>query len=792
MSPARIALYCSGFLLLCLLGVGIYAYLNLPSLVERQAQRYLHGYGVQEFDLEGLQFAHDHLRTDSLHIHGEFDGLTYEATLSRVELSYRWRMLFDGGLASLTLDQLDISADGAARKPGTAPGSVNIEQILPQSFLAMLPLQAIEVKQWNVEYRSPETQPLSANGHLQLTNRQDLALSVAQGDSHITARFQAGGLELPLTGQISLHDAEHLVTEFTARMERADRDEWQWVIEGELQHAPALAWLHGFRPEALDMSALKNLALKGSSEFRAQIRHPNALSLADVDGQSAFSQFDVAISTQNSIAQLHLPPGVAGISGNVGVAAGIEDGRVELTIAPTQLAGTIHTGQLRLPADMRRWLLWDEVIPISWRNPDEITLLVGDDQTLSLQLRDAVLVLGGEDTELRAESMNVDALFQGDPSGQLSATLSARLNSRMRKQALPQMKLALAQQGSLEHSELRLTLNDTAESMSLDLRGKLNLETGSGSYELVANSRDLPYATRTVLPLLHKFELLQQDVKISSGTLSLSSQLTSETWDVASVQQQSALVIDKLSGNFEDYSFEGITLDAQWSGVEQWKTLRPAEFAIAKLNTGFDVVDVRASVTLPQPTAIAHPVAHIEQFSAGMFGGRIYLPKAHSWDFGAASNTVTLRAEKWQLADIVALQQNQDIHAQGELEGELPISVAGGRIIIGKGYLRATPSGGSIRYIANEASEALAERSEELGLALDLLNDFKYEILSSKVELDPQGNLLLGLSLTGKNPAYYEGRQIQFNINLEQNLDPLLQSLRLSDNLVEQLESGLR
>ena len=51
--------------------------------------------------------------------------------------------------------------------------------------------------------------------------------------------------------------------------------------------------------------------------------------------------------------------------------------------------------------------------------------------------------------------------------------------------------------------------------------------------------------------------------------------------------------------------------------------------------------------------------------------------------------------------------------------------------------------------------------------------------------------LLLGLSLTGKNPKQYEGRRINFNINLEQNLDPLLQSLRLNDNLVEKLESRL-
>ncbi len=50
----------------------------------------------------------------------------------------------------------------------------------------------------------------------------------------------------------------------------------------------------------------------------------------------------------------------------------------------------------------------------------------------------------------------------------------------------------------------------------------------------------------------------------------------------------------------------------------------------------------------------------------------------------------------------------------------------------------------------------------------------------------------LGLSLAGSNPEQYEGQPINFNINLEQNLDPLLQSLRLSDNLVEQIEEELK
>ena len=78
--------------------------------------------------------------------------------------------------------------------------------------------------------------------------------------------------------------------------------------------------------------------------------------------------------------------------------------------------------------------------------------------------------------------------------------------------------------------------------------------------------------------------------------------------------------------------------------------------------------------------------------------------------------------------------------------------------------------------------------NKELALAVELLRNFTYDILRSDVALDESGNLALGLSIAGSNPDYSGGREVKFNINLEQNIDPLLQSLQLSDKLIEELE----
>ena len=81
------------------------------------------------------------------------------------------------------------------------------------------------------------------------------------------------------------------------------------------------------------------------------------------------------------------------------------------------------------------------------------------------------------------------------------------------------MELAFAQQGSFGQSEFSVLLDDTAKSISMSLRGNVNLETGSGKYSLNARSLDLAYTASTALPLLQKFDLLQQNVEILNGKM---------------------------------------------------------------------------------------------------------------------------------------------------------------------------------------------------------------------------------------------------------------------------------
>ena len=797
MTIVRFILYCSVALLLCLLGIGFYAYQNLQRLVEQQAEVYLQEYGVHDVDMGPVRILGNSVTTRKLSIRGEQDGIQFEASMTALDLHYHWRKLLRGELQSVSLEQLDLLVEEIAPAANNANASapINIEDLLPQPFIAALPLESLKIKQWTLKYKALDKTPMSARGSLLLEDQLHLQLATRYMGSQVTAKIWTIDNDAPISGQMLLNDGSADVTEISARLQRTATDAWDWSVEGSLHYAPALAWLRALARETelpFDVADLDALTLAGSTSVSARLLHPNTITTTPESGVSILSQFTADISTVNHLTRLDYQDTVADLRGQWDIGFELAAGEWQVTAQPTEFNARLWTQQLALPTDTRDWLRWKETVPARWRNLEPIRITSTGNDAWAVQLRNTQAKIGTADSEIRCEALNLDALIQPGPQLQLEARLDARIKSRLRKQQLPEVKLTSEHRGSLQDSTFSLTLDDTAESMSLSLQGKLDMQSGRGQYSLNAASQDLPYAAGSVLPIMESLGMLQDSVELTSGTLSLESQLASDSFAIDSWRQQSQLAIRNLSGSFADYRFDGITMSAEWTGIEQWQTVRPVEFSMASLDVGFDVVDVRARVALPAPTPPAQPVVRIEQFSAGMFGGRVFLPAARSWDFAAETNQLTLRAEQWLLADMVALQQGQNIQAVGTLEGELPVTVTAGRIIIDNGYLRALAPGGTIRYVADDAARALAASSPELGLAMDLLSDFQYQVLSSEVKLDKDGNLLLGLSLAGKNPGQYEGRPINFNINLEQNLDPLLQSLRLSDKLVEGIEGRLQ
>ncbi|MFK8050612.1 MAG: YdbH domain-containing protein [Halioglobus sp.] len=798
MTPLRISLSILALLFALILGGAIYSYTQLPAVTEQQAKKYLKDFGVKALKYEGLKLSSRHLKFDKLRLEGSFEDIDYKSAVSSLELTFDWRELSKGRLISLTADSLtlDVKDNSSESVESEAPKSLKLSSLLPQQYLKQIPLELIEVGRFELNYEKAAT-ALNVKGSLRYDDQLAIELQLKAADISLEGRLWTEGIEqYPHTSITLAHLDTKVGSVSTALKSEADQS-WEWSVMGDIEYDSLIGAIQSANQShnlQLDLSGVSKLALVGKSQFNAKVRHGDSLVLESKELENLLPQFTIDIQTNNQLKQLSLENIVQGLSADLPVAVTLNGGLTTVTIFPTSINAELVADNSALPADLKSWLTWGNTIPVYWDSPQEIAITSQPDGSWTSQLKSNTLQVGGKNSHVRVNNLNAKIHLFANDEVRGSAEIDTRIISRLRRSQLPALKLAAKLQGTEADARFEFRLDDIAESMKAAASGQANLSSGASSVEVQLASSDLSYASETVLPLLHSLDLLSTriDPKITSGRLTLNSLVSSESFELTGIDLASEFNINELSGEYDSYSFDGVAMRAKWQGIDQLRTIEPVDISIANLNVGIELRDIQLHLSLPKKTPVSEPAIVINQLSSRIFGGEVYLPQPKSWDFGAKSNNFIVKAKGWQLADMVALQQDEDIQAQGILEGQLPVELTEGRLIIADGYLRAVAPGGTIRYIANEASEALSASNPELELALDLLSDFQFHVLSSEVELDKGGNLLLGLSLQGKNPSQFDGRPVNFNINLEQNLDPLLQSLRLSDKLVEKLEAQLK
>jgi hypothetical protein len=440
---------------------------------------------------------------------------------------------------------------------------------------------------------------------------------------------------------------------------------------------------------------------------------------------------------------------------------------------------------------MQRWLGWKDAVPLRFIAAEPVTAFYQPGHNWSVAVPRCALSLGIKPSEIRLHNTGIAVRGQGDNPWSVHSAVETALTLRLKDQLFPELQLMLQQSGNRQESIFTLHGADSQENIDTELQAALNPLTGEGKIKLDATIKDLAALSKEILSRLRALKLIGPELDLRTGAFALATTITSKRYDWRSWRQQSQASLTNVSGSVSGYRFEGLSLNAHWLGITHWKTQKPLHLKLANLVPGFTVSNIDLLISLPDATPVARPRLRLDALSAEMFDGRVEIAQPLWWDFSATRNHITLWAHDWQLSELVALQPNADIQATGTLEGKLPLTVDSGRGILSGGYLRALPPGGSIRYRPNAQALALSDNNDELTLALSLLRDFQYQVLGADVQLDKAGNLQLGLSLSGSNPTQYDGQAVNFNINVEQNLDRLLQSLRLSDNVTSQIEKKI-
>ncbi len=129
-----------------------------------------------------------------------------------------------------------------------------------------------------------------------------------------------------------------------------------------------------------------------------------------------------------------------------------------------------------------------------------------------------------------------------------------------------------------------------------------------------------------------------------------------------------------------------------------------------------------------------------------------------------------------QLDQLFAWRKVDGLSGTGSLNGTLPCFFTEKGFEIKGGAFSAKAPGGKISYVPLNRSKSDIAGME---LAFKALQDFQYSDLNAKIEYKTDGWMNLSLFLKGKSDLLGEGRPVEFNLNLDENIKDLLKSMAL-------------
>jgi len=184
----------------------------------------------------------------------------------------------------------------------------------------------------------------------------------------------------------------------------------------------------------------------------------------------------------------------------------------------------------------------------------------------------------------------------------------------------------------------------------------------------------------------------------------------------------------------------------------------------------------------------------LQSASASLFGGRVSLAPARI-TLPLQKAQVTANFAALELAQVLQLAAVDGLGGEGKISGSIPVTYDRGRMTLGAAQLKAEHAG-QIAYKPVQAPSFMAAggSGELLG---QIFSDFRYSALTVSLGGTLGDNLTLGARLEGRNPSFYNGHPVAFNLNLSGALESLLtkglQSFQFSPEAIKQMtEEGAR
>lgn len=280
-------------------------------------------------------------------------------------------------------------------------------------------------------------------------------------------------------------------------------------------------------------------------------------------------------------------------------------------------------------------------------------------------------------------------------------------------------------------------------------------------------------------PLTHFNNIVQQplpDLKITDGTVSADME-----YYIRGGVGKGKLALNNIAAQFKEYSLSGVNFQPHISLNSGGLQLVPTTLSVTNINVGVSADNIQMQLSAKDNQL------RLNSLNGQLLGGRFAVEQA--W-LDRRDQALQLDLIGISMADILALQEQSGvksagINIQGQLQGKIPIVMKNGKISVEHAQV-SNMLPGVLKIEENSAFNALKAQQPEIGSQLALLEHVEFDSLKSDLSMTEEGDVFLDMAIKGINPE--QQQPLNFNYTHQQNLYTLLKSLRLTEQVEQQLE----
>ena len=322
------------------------------------------------------------------------------------------------------------------------------------------------------------------------------------------------------------------------------------------------------------------------------------------------------------------------------------------------------------------------------------------------------------------------------------------------------------------------------DALSVNGASQYNLQTKKGFSTWKIN---LPDAYQW----LARYDIqIPKDLSFSSGNLAAHGDFNWRLSPRVSFNTELFIDASDWSGLWNKQTFTGASLKSDITLSDKMDAKgKNSQIIISSFNPGLPIDNIQSHFTWSLFDADPESLkVKVESLSANLLSGSVSSTSPFAVVPLNIDTRIDLQLNNISLADMLALEQ-QPITGKGTINGLIPIQVSGKDISVNHGKIYAKEPGGWIKLDQAASFRQMAGSNQGLSLLFEALDNFHYQTLESKVDYQTNGDLLLAASLSGSNPNFKDGQAFNFNINIEENLKALFQSLQLSEDINERISN---